>query len=173
MFEKVKECLKEVISIADKCPEKYQKKCFEVLLSSLVRPEGLPIVTVAGAPAIAKTDFFSNYDISEKEWQRVFYFDGTSYSIIVKDLKEKRGKAPKQVKLALLLGIKELLNTGEAAVSKESLVEFCKNYAAHDVSNFAGNMKRSKDLFSTKGDGWVLTVPGQDKAAEVIKELAQ
>lgn len=172
MFEKVKEHLNEIISIADTCPDKYQEKCFEILLSSLVRPEGPPAVVVAGAPVVTKTDFFSRYNISEGDWARVFHFDGSSYQVIVKDLKAK-GKAPKQVKLALLLGVKALLETDEALIPRDLLVDTCKNYAAHDSSNFAGNMKTQKNLFLPKGDDWVLTMPGQDKAAEVIKELAQ
>lgn len=172
MFEKVKENLNEVISIANRCPEKYQEKCFEILLSSLVRPEIPSIEGVAGAAIAAKTDFFSRYNISQEEWTRIFHFDGSSYSVIVKDLKEKT-TTKKQVKLALLLGIKGLLETGEALISKDSLVELCKNYAAYDPTNFAKYMKKNKNLFLAKGDGWVLTMPGQDKAAEVIKELAK
>lgn len=172
MFEKVKEHLNEIISIADECPEKYQVKCFEILLSALVRPEAPSVVTAAGAPAITKTDFLSRYNISQEECTRVFHFDGTSYSIIVKDLKE-REKSKKQVKLALLSGIKELLNTGEAVVSKDALIELCKNYAAYDPKNFAAHMKKQRDLFLPKDNAWALTMPGQEKAAEVIKELAQ
>jgi hypothetical protein len=172
MFEKVKEYLSEIISIADECPEKYREKCFEILLSSLVRPEAPSVITPAGAPMITKADFFSRYNISQEEWTRVFHFDGSSYQVIVKDLKEK-GKAPKQVKLALLLGVKALLETGEATISRNSLVEHCKSYATHDASNFAVNMKNQKDLFLAKDDSWVLTMPGQDKAAEIIKELAK
>jgi hypothetical protein len=167
MFEKVKEHLNEVINIANKCPEKYQEKCFEILFSSLVRPAAPP-----GAAAVSTAGFFSDYGITEKEWQRVFQFDGKSYSIIVRDLKAK-GKAPRQVRLALLVGAKALLETSEAAISRDSLVEFCKTYAAYDSKNFKGNMKKQKDLFLPRDDDWVLTTPGQAKAAEVIKELAQ
>lgn len=172
MFEKIKDYLKEVISIADTCPEKYQVKCFEVLLSALVKPEIPSAVGIAAAPAIPKTDFFSRYNISQEEWARVFHFDGSSYSIIVRDLKVKP-TAGKQVRLALLLGAKELLNTGEATLSRDSLVELCKSYAAYDSKNFAKHMKSQKDLFLARDDAWALTMPGQDKAAEVIKELAQ
>lgn len=172
MFEKVKDYLNEVIEIANKCPEKYQEKCFEILLSSLVKPEIPPTEGMVVAPAISKIDFFSNYEISPKEWQRVFHFDGSSYSVIVKELKEST-KAKKQVKLALLLGIKSLLETGEAVISKNSLVELCNNYAAYDHRHFMEYMQRNKDLFLSKDDTWVLTVPGQERAAEVIKELAQ
>lgn len=172
MFEKVKEYLNEVISIANKCPEKYQEKCFEILLSSLVRPEAPPVKAGVGTLPATKTDFFSRHGVSEEVWAGVFHFDGTSYSIIAQDLKGK-GKAPKQVQLALVLGVKGLLETGKAFTSRELLIATCKQYSAFDSSNFSGNMKKHKKLFLPEGDGWVLTVPGKEKAAEVIKELAQ
>ena len=37
MLEKIREHLSEVIKMADECPEKYQVKCFEVLLEALLR----------------------------------------------------------------------------------------------------------------------------------------
>lgn len=36
MFETIKKHLDEVIEVSDKCPDKYQVKCFEILLDSLV-----------------------------------------------------------------------------------------------------------------------------------------
>ena len=39
MLEKIKDKLNEVVAIAETCPAKYQVKCFEILLSSLVRAE--------------------------------------------------------------------------------------------------------------------------------------
>lgn len=174
MLEKIRDCLNEVIDIANECPEKYQVKCFEILLDSLVKGEA-----PAGAPVIGpkvteklKPAFFSRYSISEDEWTRVFHFDGTSCSIIVKDLGEK-AVSKKQVRLGLLLGIKSLLEIGEATISKESLIDMCEQYATYDSSNFATHIKKQKNLFLPKGDGWLLTMPGQEKAAEVIKELAQ
>lgn len=178
MFEKVRDYLEEVINIAEKCPEKYQAKCFEILLDALVKGETAVAGAVAGTPAIGaqvpgkpEPAFFSHYSISY-EWTRVFHFDGSSYLIIVQDLKEK-AKAKKQVKLALLLGIKELLETGEASISKEALIDICKKYAAYDSPNFSSNMRKHKNLFLAKDDGWSLTMPGQEKAAEIIKELVQ
>lgn len=174
MLEEIRNCLNEVIGIANECPEKYQVKCFEILLDALVKGEAL-----AGAPVIGpkvtgklKPEFFSHYSISQDEWTRLFHFDGTSCSIIVKDLREKT-VSRKQVKLALLIGIKSLLETREATISKESLIDICEQYATYDSSNFATHMKNQKNLFLPKGDSWLLTMPGQEKAADVIKELAQ
>lgn len=176
MLEEIKDKLNDVISIADECPEKYQVKCFEILLSALLSAKGMVSGTVlaTGGQVVekARPDFFTRHNIAEKEWQRVFHFDGTSYSIIVGALKEKP-VSKKQVKLALLLGIKGLLETSEATLEKGQLVELCKKYDAYDSPNFATHMKKQKSLFLLKGDDWILTKPGESQAAEVIKELSQ
>lgn len=178
MFDKIKEHLSEIISIAGKCPEQYQEKCFEILLSALVRVEAPPIRVAEGMPrtvveerGMPKADFFSRYGITEEEWSRSFDFDGNSWSIIAK-LKAKE-RSTKQIQLALLLGIKSILEGTDPIIARASLVELCKYYATYDSPNFAKHMKKQKNLFSTRGKDWALTKPGQEEAAEVIKELAQ
>jgi hypothetical protein len=175
MFEKIRETLNEVTEIANKCPEEFRLKCFEILLDALVKAEfstTTPTASITAKPTEIQPSFFTQYEISVAEWERVFHFDGKSYSIIVKDLKEK-ATAKKQVKLALLLGVKSLLETGEPTISKGELVDICKTYSAYDASNFAVHMKKQRDLFIFGKDTWSLTVPGQQKAAEIMKELAQ
>jgi hypothetical protein len=177
MLEKIKDKLNDVIAIADRCPEKYQVKCFEILLGALVTAEsGVPVagaaITTEQVVGKPRHDFFTRQNIAEKEWQQVFHFDGTSYSIIVSDLKE-RPVSKKQVRLALLLGIKGLLETGAPTIEKGQLIELCKQHAAYDSANFSAHMKNQKNLFLPKGNNWVLTKPGESQAAEVIKELSQ
>lgn len=180
MFAKVKDALEEVINLSNSCPDKYQLKCFEVLLSALTRSETPPVANPATAPPTPpgsiqhaqRSAFFTQHGIDNAEWTRVFHLDGTSYNIIVGDLRTKP-KSQKQVRLALLLGVKSLLETGEPNVPKDSLVEMCKNYSAYDSPNFSGIMKKNRQFFLAKGKDWVLTVPGQQRAADVIKELAQ
>ena len=177
MLVKIKDKLKEVVAIAETCPEKYQVKCFEILLSSFVRTEtevpiiGAAITTGQVGEKVAPA-FFARQNITEEEWQKVFHFDGTTYSIIVDDLKETT-KSKKQVNLALLEGIKELLTGGVATIVKDDLIELCKKYDAYDSSNFASHMKKQKSLFLARGDNWSLTKPGEKRAAEVVKDLSQ
>jgi len=181
MLEVIKNNINEVLAIAEKCPEKYQLKCFEILLDALVRSETkVPLNLPITASPIIKEDvkptdgFFTQCGISEDQWKRVFNHDGTQYIIIinVNSLKEKVN-SKKQVKLALLLGIKNLFETGAADIQKDMLVDTCKNYACHDPKNFSTNMKKQRNLFLPKGDGWTLTMPGREKAAEIIKELGE
>lgn len=177
MLEKIKDKLNEVVAIAETCPEKYQVKCFEILLSSFVRTEvevpitGAAITTGQVGKKVAPA-FFARQNITEEEWQKVFHIEGNQCSIIVDELKE-RTRSRKQVKLALLEGVKELLESGEATITKENLVELCKKYDAYDSPNFATHMKKQRSLFLAKGDNWSLTKPGEKRAAEVVKELSQ
>jgi len=179
MFEIVKQHLKDIIEIADECPEKYQVKCFEILLDSLAKgttvvPTSQPAPSSETIPGLSGTasSFFSRNGITQEQWTSIFHFDGNECSVIVRDLKEKT-TAPMQIKLALLLGVKNLFETGVATVLKDELINMCKQYAAYDRSNFAAHMKKQKNLFLQKGTNWELTRPGQSKASEVIKELAQ
>lgn len=179
MFNRVKEYLNEIIDIADKCPEKYQVKCFEVLLNSLVMKATYPVqaaqtTQVAGGQVSERPidRFFSSHGITEEVWSQIFAIDGDSCNIIARDLKDKP-VARKQKKLALLLGVKAMAETGSPCFAKEELVKLCENYASYDAKNFAKHMKDERNLLLPKDDSWCLTVPGQAKAAEVIKELAQ
>lgn len=179
MFENVKDKLDEIISISEKCPEKFQVKCFEILLDTLLRgiTATTPIQTGATVGVVELTataeNFLSRYDISQDQLLGVFHFDGNEYQIIVKDLKEKPTSA-RQAKLALLIGLKNLLQSGTPIIFKDELMNMCRQYAAFDSHNFAVNMKSRKNIFLQKGrDQWELTRPGQQKAAEVLKELSQ
>ncbi len=178
MFDRVREHIGEVIDIANKCPDKYQEKCFEVLLSALVQGESLPVGTTVAprekpAQTVPTANFFEQNGISSEEYSRVFEYDGSSCSIIVANLKDT-AKSNKQAKLALLLGVKGLLETGDAHLSRDSLVELCEEHDAYDKTNFSKHMKGSrKQWLLQRGDGWNLTVPGKKEAAQVIKQLAE
>ena len=173
MFETISNHLNEVIDIANKCPDKYQVKCFEILLDAIVKWQATTSLQTSGAvmPSNDRFDFFQSHDISQDQWTRVFHFDGDSFKIIVKNLKEKP-TSKRQIRLALLLGAKNLLETDEAFVPKDILIDICKKYNAYDSPNFSSNMKKQKDLFLAQGNGWILTIPGQEQAADIIKELA-
>ncbi len=172
MFDKVKENLEKVIEIADSCPENYRVKCFEVLLEALVRgePEKAVAYSDQAVSAKSKAPFFAQHDIQDELWQKLFNFDGSNYELIINDLKE-RTVAKKQIKLALILGVKNLLESNEPFIAKNSLVELCKQYSCYDSKNFKTYMKKNKNWFLNKANGWNLTIPGQKEAANVIKEL--
>lgn len=174
MFEDVKTALDEVIEIANSCPDKYQSLCFEILLKQALKAgEPIEINSLTTPPLPPKShDFFAQYSIAAEQHQRVFHSDGNTYTIIVRDLKTKT-TSQKQIRLALLLGVVGLLERNEPAISRENLVGACEQYAAYDSANFAVHMRRNKNLFLPRSEGWILTVPGKDRAAEIVRELAE
>ena len=196
MFENVAEYLDEAVRLAERCPEKYRIPCFQALIRVLAQSDspaplaghpanGLDHVPgvqnnssqASGVPAPRQQSggrgpiFLDQHQISSDSISRVYHLDGSSYRIIVKDLKEKTN-SKKQVKLALLLGVGGLLAGGQPVFSKESLIEVCREYGAYDGPNFASHMKKRRNLFIAQGDEWSLTVPAQQRAAETIDELA-
>ena len=200
MFENVSEHLDEAVRLAERCPEKYKVPCFEALIRVLAEPDsfqrqsgsasGLPLDRPSETPLFTMngfhepTDstvsqqqghrgpiFLDQYQIPSLSISRVYHLNGDSYRIIVKDLDE-RTISKKQVKLALLLGVGELLTVDSPVFSKDRLIEACREYGAYDAPNFASHMKKQRDMFIAQGNGWSLTVPGQQRAAEAIKELA-
>ena len=199
MFENVSEHLDEAVRLAERCPEKYKVPCFEALIRVLAEPDsfqrrsgsasGLPLDRPSETPLFTMngfhepTDstvsqqqghrgpiFLDQYQIPSLSISRVYHLNGDSYRIIVKDLNE-RTISKKQVKLALLLGVGELLTADSPVFSKDRLIEACREYGAYDAPNFASHMKKQRDMFIAQGNGWSLTVPGQQRAAEAIKEL--
>ncbi len=196
MFENVAEHLDEAVRLAERCPEKYQIACFQALIrilaqfDSLPSLEGPPMGGYGEAPVspVGSREvgggadrqrraadrgfvFLDQHQISSENISRVYHLDGGSFRIIVKDLKE-RTNSKKQIKLALLLGVGGLLAGGQPLFSKERLIEVCREYGAYDGPNFASHMKKQRDMFIAQGNEWSLTVPAQQRAAEVIRELA-
>lgn len=178
MFDQFKEHLNEIIAIAESCPEIYKVPCFRALAREVVR-SSVPQPAVAnqresGATSGVNGDasiFVRQHDLQDRDIARVYHRDGDAYAIIVRDLKVKP-KSHRQLRLALLMGASGLLVGVDGVVERQALMELCRKYAAFDSANFASNMKDHRDLLLAKGDSWVLTVPGQERAGEVIKELA-
>jgi hypothetical protein len=195
VFENVAEHLDEAVRLAERCPEKYQIPCFEALIRVLAQYDSLPSLQgqpisgygeVPASPLSSReaggdTDpqrqasgrgfvFLDQHQISSENISRIYHLDGDSYRIIAKDLKEKTN-SKKQIKLALLLGVAGLLAGGQPVFSKEKLIGVCREYGAYDGPNFASHMKKQRDMFIAQGNEWSLTVPAQQRAAVVIKEL--
>lgn len=200
VFENVAEHLDEAVRLAERCPEKYQIPCFQALIRVLAQADSLPAKDepttgnrtssngeaaqpryngsyADGGPTRQREAegrglvFLDQHQLTDASISRVFHLDGGSYRIIVRDLNEKTN-SKKQIKLALLLGVAGLLAGGQPMFSKEKLIEVCREYGAYDGPNFASHMKKQRDMFIAQGNDWSLTVPAQQRAAEVIKGLA-
>ena len=177
MFGELNGQLMKVVALAESCPERYKASCFEILWTAVVQqsysqPENNQnsIGTLTGTAG--PSDSISSNGIDANVWQKAFHFQEDSWVIIVRNLKETT-KAKKQVKLALLSGIADKHSGGRGLIARTTLVDYCKNHAAYDSANFSATMKRQKDLFIDADGGWMLTIPGEERALEVIEELTQ
>jgi len=164
MYEQLKEKLKEIVEICEQCPEQYRGKCFEILLEHyLSSVEKIPVKKPSEVLP-------GDEELPKGLPDSIFHTDGDKIEIIVKDLKTK-SKADKQVRLALLLGMRHQKEQG--SIPRKELRELCKKYAALDGANFSGIMKKRMDLFvQQKNKDWQLTKPGENEAVQIIKELA-
>ena len=177
MIEELKTQLQQVVDLSESCPEQYRLTCFEVLWTTVVRHSfgqgDDPYHTNGVSTEVVEENYgASSVDIDLDTWNRVFHLRGDSSVISVKNLKEST-KAKKQIKLALLLGIADIKSGGRGSIDRSELVDLCKKYATHDSPNFSATMKRQRDLLVETDGGWELTIPGEERALEAVKELAQ
>jgi hypothetical protein len=185
MFEQLKKQLKEIVEITEQCPEQYREKCFSILLEHFLAFQEKTKVPVGESSNITGEDFSGEWNPTfskfvkdhglTKAVRNVFHIESGKCEIIVRDLKTK-DKAPAQVRLALLIGIKHMAGEETANIPNEELRYLCSTHAMLDTANFASIIRKNKDLFLQVGKGrkkdWKLTKPGEDKAQELIKELA-
>lgn len=180
MFEQLKKQLKEIVEIADQCPEHYREKCFSILLEHFLASKEKQIEPKDETPEIAGIGLsgkwppeFSRFlkDHKLTAVSSVFHLEEGRCEIIVRNIKTKK-KATGEVRLALLLGVKHMAEEGSPNVPNEELRQLCSNHGVLDTPNFTSIMKKNKDLFLVKDKDWKLTKPGENEAAIIIKELA-
>ena len=176
MYERIKKAVEEIAKIADSCPENYREKCFSILLEKYLGLE-LPQEGKAGQ---AKEDlnghstglskFLTDNGLKAENLENIFHIEKGVCEIIVKDVKTDK-KAIGQIRLALLLAIKNSILGKELFVSAEELQQICQTHALYDVSNFRAIMKKNLNLFLPVVKDWKLTKPGEKEAIELIKIL--
>lgn len=173
MFEQLKEQLKEIVEIADQCPDRYRERCFSILLEHFLASQekqetgGLDFT---GEWPAEFSRFVADHQLKQAV-SDVFHIEEGKCEIIVKDLKTKK-KATGEIRLALLIGIKHLAEEGSPNVPNEELRKLCSDHALLDAPNFTSIMKKHKNWFLTKDKDWKLTKPGEKEAANLVKELA-
>ena len=178
MYEELKKEIKEISAIADSCPGNLKEKCFEILLNHFLssglgadgvggRSSGTATALKGGGAQKSFSVFLASHKL-ENSFESVFELEAGKCQIIIKDLKETT-TAKKQVRLALLLGIKNLAEKGIPEVPSEELRTLCQEYSCYDSPNFSTHMKKQKNLFLPQAKDWKLTTPGMNEAANVIR----
>jgi len=184
MYEKLKKEIKDILEIVKECPEKFQEKCFEVLLSSFLEREKETKV-----PEKVKEKKFEVPHITEKVKEEDIHmkvkallkrFDlntdliGKLFLIEEGQIEptyklETTKMAESQVQISLLEALKEAIKTGNFEFKIEEIRALYKDRKCYDKANFLAIFKKNKGLF--KNETFVKEEP-VELSDEGLKELA-
>lgn len=200
MNTELEQKIKEFIEISDKCPEKYQLKCFELLvgnylasntkkeenntsqsdnssdLSKNLTPPKQTELTLSDLHVKVKS-FLQKSNLTLEVINSVFYKEGDSILLLVDDLKAVKSSEV-QIRIALLNAFVSAINTGNFEFDGEEVRAETQKRKAYDKANFAANFKNNSSLFEeissyNKTNPIIkLTESGKERIAELIKELA-
>lgn len=191
MYEKLKSELKQIIELVESLPEKYRDKSFELLVSRFLsaqvtgdkdldpkKPGSVP----PGKPGHEFTvpakvrAFIKRYAITDEQLRSIVMLDAGDVHFIHEPRNVKN--ATGQIQWALLLGFKSALLGSDMTVDPEAVRSICIEKGFYDKANFAAHFKTpaNKALFNgllkPQGELRKLTPKGEEKLAEILKELA-
>jgi hypothetical protein len=186
--EELESKIKEFIELAEKFPEPYRQKIFEILLFNYVRgtraPKEVPKkIEMPVPPTITPQKFvipigvravLQQYNVPEVTIQKLFLVEGTEIQRIYKLTTAK--KAVAQMQVTLLTALENALKPrGKFEFSIEVVKNRCKDdYGAYDLANFKANFKKNAKLFKSLDDEEhvELSTDGKAELAEAILAVA-
>lgn len=188
-YAQIEEEIKKIAELADKLPERYQVKCFEVLLNSFIKGDTNKHVIPASNQASAEPNqkpeqsdlpidvkaFLMQYTIPDEAIDKLFFRHGAEIRPVYKITEESKGKA--QMQLAMLAALENALKGqySKFEFSFEKVRELCKRYNRYDTDHFKSNFNGSKRLFVNLSDEdhIELSPQGKDELANLVAELTK
>lgn len=174
-FEYLKKGIKEIVDVVSGVPEKFQDRCFDVLLASLlaeveVEPDSSPKVSdtstkgitsindksVVGSEKIplnaALNVFMRKRKVSLEQLGELLYVETNAEGKIkvhfIHTPDHTTPNATAQIYWSLLYGLKANIESGgDFLVDPEGVREVCKDEGCYDAGNFAKNFKRYETYF--------------------------
>lgn len=184
------EDLHEIVKLAESVPERFQEKCFEILLSTSLglssrREAGFaakgelgveqPLVPAKQDEFILPIDvkaFLTQYGLTESALWNYFLAEGDEIRAIYQLTSTKKVEA--QAQHALMMALESAIKTGEFTVDIEQLRSRCRDRNAYDSPNFKANIKSRERLFKEVDDVETLTLSpdGKSELADLLEALA-
>jgi hypothetical protein len=199
-FESLKKEIVEIAEIAEKVPESFREKCFELLLNHLLQTsaKGTSGSTQNNAPAAqhaadadtstAKINangsltlpagikaFMRRATVSQEEIESVVMIDDGEFHFIKQPSHSNVSKG--QNEWALLLALKNGIVSGSLVVDAEAVRSVVQDQGFYDKANFAKNFKSAKysswyrDSIEAQGSPVGLSAEGETQLAALIKSL--
>jgi hypothetical protein len=197
-YRQLKADVKEIAEIAASVPEQFRDKCFEILLSSLLRQEGSGTTgehtankeqksdaqeetKPKGAPgAIPMTTqlrvLMKKTGVTKEELDKVVDYENGQVNFIREP--HPKGITTGQMEWALLLALKNAILKDSLSTDPEDVRSVCQDKGYYDKANFAGvfkaprNAKLFRKALAKQGPAEPLSSEGQDALGELVKRLA-
>ena len=195
MYERLKIELKEIAAIADGLPERYRERCFDVLLSELLKEESskdspfpadppplTPEKTPAPPPIPNKPmvvqakvrAFLTRHGLKEDVLPKILFVEGQEVHFIKEPDKSKVASC--QIRWALLLALKNGILKGEMSVDAEEVRSVCIDKGIYDRKNYSSNYKKNAAFFQVSpvphGPAVKLSDEGEKELANLLTKLS-
>jgi len=186
MYEKLKEEIKKILEIVKELPEKFQDKCFELLLSNFLerqkeypKPEIPKSEEEVAKPKVPTTvhgevkAFLRKYKLNTELLESLFYFEKGMVKPIFKLKTDVIAHA--QIQLSLLCALQEAINSGFFRFNIEEVRQLCKEQGYFNSANFITYFRNKIGLFKAikKEEPIELSEDGLKELAETIIELTE
>ena len=186
MLDKLKADFDGILELVNKAPQALQETAFKMILERWFAAHTLPVTPTkpdsgaggggGGAQAAvpdAVKPFLTAQGITTGTLEQAFHPTGPGAQLLVSEI-AGTGKAGKMINLAILLCVRQALETGTFTCTLKELREMAVHYNAYDSTNFSANLKSNKNYFKPreKGGDLELSGPGLKKAGDLIKAIA-
>lgn len=174
--------IKEILAIVEKVPEKFQEKCFEVLLSSSLttvssvtqmrKEKKKEDEEIAPIPIDVKA-FLQQYNLPKEKLDKLFLIQGTEVRVIY-EIKTAR-KSNAQIQIATLTALENALKDKKFKFGMEDVRQKCKDQRCYDGANFKAHFKNNAIMFKslTDEEAIELSPDGKAELAETILEITK
>ena len=107
-----------------------------------------------------------------EDLEEVFHFEGEEVEIIASDVPASGNRAKTQ-QCYILLGIKNLLQTGHATINDKEARSLCEQLGCYDSANHSKIVKDlGNQVTGDKDKGYSLTAPGLRAGTELLTQMA-
>ncbi|MGR3302180.1 MAG: hypothetical protein ACUZ8I_06720 [Candidatus Scalindua sp.] len=174
-MKEYKKDILEIADIANKCPEKLQEICFELLLEKYLETKFNPQQATPPPQKDDKKDntqeekgdndehpeqseivksslhlkarkFMEKNSVTIEEINNLYYKEDDDILPLFEDLKTTR-TAESQIRIALLRCLKNALNSGEFKCEIEDIRDEANTRKSYDSKNWSNNFKNNATLF--------------------------
>jgi hypothetical protein len=109
--------------------------------------------------------------LTAEQIAQVFHIEGETVDLIANKVPGASARE-RAVNTYVLLGLRELLRTGQAKFDEETAKNECERLGTHGKTNHATYAKSGGNLLAGSAkNGWTLTAPGQTAGAALVREL--